>query len=338
MSTQTQDTITPQQELRETAFLISEHLESAGGNIQDLGGGLTAKTLQQVRRGDFSGLDVASLLVTYREIRATLAAETGAADDLYEDLSTAQALRRQFSRLKLSQTSAKLILVEGYTGAGKTSAGRIIARKYNEVCPTQQVFTIEASAGWGDRPNAMMAAMLKALGRPDGARNQAARLDKLAEVLNERPVVFIVDEVHDFGVRCLRVIKTLLNLSKVKVVMLCHPRLFKDLERENWDDLSQLTGNRLLARISLGNVNEADVELLLTRRLPSPGLNGDTKAAAKTLADSAVNNGNLAFVREVIVRLAKSATSRPGGKLTLEDVAQAARQELRARRASGTSL
>lgn len=338
MSTPTEPTPNIQHELRETAVLITEYGEGNGLTLADIAADLPGGelTLARLTIGDFADLDLDKLAPAYRARRQSLATETGH-DTLYEDLSPALAVRGRFSQLKLSVTKAKLVIVEGVTGSGKTSAGEIIARKFNGLSTTQQVYTIEASAGWGDRPNAMMSAMLKALGRPDSSRNQAARLDKLADVLNERPVVFIVDEVHDFGVRCLRVVKTLLNLSKVKIVMLCHPRLFKDLERENWDDLSQLTGNRLLARISLGSVSINDVTLLLQRRLISPGLNGDLKNAAKIIAESALNNGNLAFVRETIGRLNKAAAKKPGAHLTTEDVTTAVKTELRARSKASTA-
>lgn len=318
-------------ELRELAALFREHAEAEEMSYAALIRAFpklgSDKALAAFAQGKFDGYDLAKQLDNYREVAAALF-EQAEADPLYEDLTTAKAVRGQITRLKLSRTNAKLVIVEGYTGAGKTSAGRIIADKYNGMSAVQSVFTIEASAGWGDRPNAMLAAMLRALGRDATGRSQAARLEKLEEVLSERPVMFIIDEVHDFGVRCLRVVKTLLNTTPVKIILLCHPRLFRDLERENWDDLSQLTGNRLLARIPLGSLSEADVLILLTRRLKTLSKTV-AEASAKSLAEAALNHGNLAFVREVIVRLQGEAAR--GEALDAEAVAKAIRRELRAR-------
>lgn len=317
-----------QQELREIALTLREHAEAEDISIKELIRVYPAlgsdKTLGVICKGDFSELKAENWLDAYRSVLDAMS-DSGESDPLYEDLSTTKEVRRQITRLKLSRTNAKLVIIEGFTGSGKTSAARIITSKYNGMAATRQVFTIEASAGWGDRPNAMLTAMLKALGRGDGGRSQAARLDKLCEVLAERPVMFVIDEVHDFGVRCLRVVKTILSTTPTKIILLAHPRLFKNLERENWDDLSQLTGNRLLARIHLGTLTVEDTETLLQRRLPAPGLNGELKEAAEVVAHAALNNGNLAFVREVVVRLIKAAKKNP---LNLAAVKTAVRKEL----------
>lgn len=339
MSTQDHtNTETAQQELREIALLLKEHADAEDTSLAELIRQYPAlgsdKTFGLICKGHFDELKADKWLDAYRAVRDSVS-DSDDADPLYEDLSTARLVRGQITRLKLSRTNAKLVIVEGYTGAGKTSTAKIIATKYNGMTATQQVYTIEASAGWGDRPNAMLTAMLKALGRGDGGRSQAARLDKLCDVLAERPVMFIIDEVHDFGVRCLRVVKTILNATPTKIILLAHPRLFKNLERENWDDLSQLTGNRLLARIHLGTLAVDDVETILKRRLPLPGLNGDLKDAAKLVADAALNNGNLAFVREVAVRLIKAAKKIP---LNLAAVQTAVRKEIQGRKPESVKL
>lgn len=288
------------------------------------------KTLGSISAGKLAELDVPKWLDAYRAVAAAIVPDAeDDADPLFDDLTTAKRVRSEFTRLKMSRTNAKLLIVEGNTGMGKTSAGVIISRKMRELNPVASIHHIEASAGWGDRPNAMFAAILKTLGMPDSSRSQADRLNKLVEALQGKPAVLIIDEVHDFGGRCLRAVKTLLNQTPVKIVMLTHPRLFRDLERENWDDVSQLTGNRLLARISLGTVRADDVALILSRRLPS--LNGSSKDTAAKLAQAANGNGNLAFVREVIVRL-KRQQSKAKTPPTADAVDQAIRAELGARK------
>ena len=281
--------------------------------------------------------DVEKWLINYRAVANVIApGDDGEADPLYETLSTTKAVRGQFTRLKMSRTAAKLVIVEGNTGMGKTSAGRIITKKMLDLNPVASIHTIEASAGWGDRPNAMISAMLKALGMPDTSRSQAARLDKLIDAANERPVVFIIDEVHDVGVRCLRCLKTLLNMTSMKIVLLTHPRLFRDLERENWDDVGQLTGNRLVARVNLGSIQDEDVEIILLNRLP--GLNGDTAAAAKSLARAAAGNGNFAFVREVLVRAQRKQAKDKAQHVEAADIDTHIKAELKARKAGQHSL
>ncbi|HEY1048244.1 MAG TPA: ATP-binding protein [Prosthecobacter sp.] len=334
-------TPTPAQEIRSIANDILEWAETSDISKAELLRQHPAlgsdKTLLSISKGQTSELDLDKWLPAYRGVLQAIIPEAEEeADPLYEDLSTTWALRREFTRLKVSRTNAKLIIVEGITGMGKTSSGRIIAKKMRDLNAVSALHSVEASAGWGDRPNAMISAILRVLGIQDSGRSQAARLEKLLEALNAHPCVILVDEVHDVAGRCLRVLKTILNQSPTKIVLLTHPRLFRDLERENWDDVSQLTGNRLLARINLGEIQAADVALILKRRLPA--LNGDTDTAAKTLAAAAKANGNFAFVREVVIRLKKHQAKTKTDTLTLADVDTATRAELKARRASTTSL
>jgi len=335
------NTLTPAaSELRTLALDITEWADANDLTAADLHKQHAALGGRDILRAACAGkiADAETWLPAYKAVAAVIApgSEDGEADPLFEDLSTTKAVRGQFTRLKMSRTLAKLVIVEGNTGMGKTSAGKIITKKMLDLNPVASIHTIEASAAWGDRPNAMISAMLRALGMPDNSRSQAARMDKLIDAANERAVVFIIDEVHDVGVRCLRTLKTLLSQTTMKVVLLTHPRLFRDLERENWDDVGQLTGNRLIARVNLGSIQQADVEIILGRRLP--GLNGDTKKAAESLAKSATGNGNFAFVREVIVRAQLAARKAKTDHLTNEDIDKHIKAELKARRATQHSL
>jgi type II secretory pathway predicted ATPase ExeA len=324
-------TLNPQDELRQLAGLILEFVESSDLNLAALikPQGLTEKEVRHAAAGKYDELSASAILDQVKAITAQIGG-AGEADPLYEDMSTAKQVRAAFSRLRLSNTKAKLLIVEGQTGMGKTSAGEIISAKMRDLNATAAIYTIEASAAWRGRSGPMMNAMLAALGMPHKSRSNESKLEKLVESLNQRPATFIIDEIHDGGVDMLRALKTLLNRTTAKIVLLAHPKLFRDLENEAWDDVRQLTGNRLLARIDLGKVTEPDVALMLSRRLP--GLNGSTADAASALTKAAHGNGNFALVREVIVRLQRHA-AKSGASLGRDDVEKALRAELRDRKA-----
>ncbi|MES2596405.1 MAG: ATP-binding protein [Verrucomicrobiota bacterium] len=333
----TPSTASPASELRQLAGLILEFCDSSDTDLGEVvtPHGLSAKEIKAATAGKYDDDAAASMLEAVKAAAASINGQGSEPDPLYEDMSTTKAVRAAYTRLRLSGTKAKLVIIEGQTGMGKTSSGEIIATKTRDLNPTASIHSIEATSAWKGRPGPMMAAMLRALGMPDNSRSGAAKLEKLVEALNQRPTTFIIDEIHDGGVDMLRMLKTLLNRSSVKVVLLAHPRLFRDLENEAWDDVRQLTGNRLLARIDLGRVTEADATMMLTKRVPS--LNGDTKQAAVTLAKAAHGNGNFALIREIIVRLQRHATRNKAKALTMQDVEKALREELRDRKALSLS-
>lgn len=341
MSTTTQ---TPAQELRGIALQILEIAEGSDLTKAELirqhPGLGSDKTLGAIAKGKADDLDIDRWLVAYRPVLAALLGDMQEDADLtlYDDLSTAKAVRGQTSRLIFSRTLARILIVKGETGAGKSSALKVIRDKYNAMAAQPTVFHLEASAGWGDRPAAMLGEMLTALGCDPGARNATARLHRLMETIRNRGVgtVIQVDEVHDFGVRCLRTLKTVINGCDVKIQLACHKRLFRTIETEHADDLSQLTGNRLLAIVELGAPVAADVKIMLQKRLPAFD-SADLDKAAAELARQARGNGNLAFVREVIVRARRDQTKRQV-TLTLADLDIHIRAELRARNKATTSL
>lgn len=321
---------TPQTEARDLAALLIEYCETSEQTLAILckHHGLTPREIELAAGSKLDDLASEGILERLRAIAAEIGGNVDAADPLYEDMGTAKLVRQAFTRLRMSNTKAKLVIIEGQTGMGKTSAGEIISAKMRALNPAACIFKIEATAAWRGRAAPMMAAMLRALGMPDTTRSASVRLEKLVDALNQRPAVFIVDEIHDGGVDMLRTLKTLLNRSPLKLVLLAHPRLFRDLENEAWDDVRQLTGNRLLARIDLGRVTEADTLLMLTKRLPKFD---EAKKAAATLAKAAHGNGNYAMIREVIARMQKQAVP------TLASAEQALREELLSRRALNLS-
>ncbi|MCW0218366.1 MAG: ATP-binding protein [Prosthecobacter sp.] len=335
---------TPAQELRTLALQILEISNADDLSKAELirlhpGLGQSDKTITAIAKGRTDDLDIEKWLPAYRSVFNELVGASG--DDeltLYEELSSAIAVRGQTSRLIYSRTLARILIIKGETGTGKTSALDIIREKYNDMTVQPRVFRVEASAAWGDRPNSMLEEMLSALGVDPGRRNATARLRKLADTINTRGVgtIIQVDEVHDFGVRCLRTLKTVISQSNVKIQLACHKRLFRTIETEHADDLSQLTGNRLLAIVELGAPQDDDVKILLQKRLPTIA-SDQLPASATELARHARGNGNLAFVREVLVR-AHRAQAKTKTPVTLEDIKRHIGDELKARNKATTSL
>jgi hypothetical protein len=150
-------TQTPAKELQGLAQDILEYASSQDMSKAELlrthPGLGSDKTLGAIAAGKTDELDVDKWLTAYRAVTAEISPDAEAdADPLFEDLSTTKAVRHHFTRLKMSRTNAKLVIVEGQTGMGKTSAGRIITKKMRDLNPVASIFDIEASAGWGDDP------------------------------------------------------------------------------------------------------------------------------------------------------------------------------------------
>lgn len=324
-------------ELHAAAIRINEHRELRGWSIGELlrrhGGseGLGSdKTYNKILNADTTELNVPKQLVNYRAVLCLLD-ETPLDEqdeEVYEELSGPKKARKALLKAMTSQTPARLVIVEGASGMGKTSILKVVRRLYGG-----RVITIEATAAWNDSPNAMLVAIGDALNDTgiETVRGQAARLKRVVIKLNDQRRCLAVEEAHHLGPKCLNVLKTLINQTKTEVILLAIPTLLRRLEHAAYEEALQLTRNRLCERVRLTTLNLNDIKILLTRRLPAPGLNGSLDRAADLLAQHAPRHGNLAFIREVIRRVNGALRDDKTTKLDLPLIEQAAAAEIAVR-------
>ncbi len=343
MSTHTHTThavpaaITPADELYSIALRIREHqlardwslsvLMKRHGGSEGLG---SDKTFNKILRQDFSEIDIEKKVVDYRTVLALLdelpTEET--VEDVYDDLSGPVKVRRAMVKAMTSQTPARLVIVEGNSGMGKSCALNSVKRIYGA-----RLLMIEASDTWGDRPNAFLASILIALGQSNIPINQFIRAQKVETLLKESRRGLLIEEAHHLGPKCLNVLKTLMNKTGCEAILFAIPTLLKRLEHIAYEEAVQLFTNRLAERIKLTAINKKDVEILLSRKLAPWDLNGDLVQAAELLTANAPKRGNLAFVREVCRRVVSTLKEegRQGEKITLGDITAAAEAEIQAR-------
>jgi DNA transposition AAA+ family ATPase len=279
--------------------------------FQDLG---HTKTYKNMQAGQFEGYDVERQLANYRAAVAVLEAMDTAAEErepLYDDLTAPLNLRRALLETFRETGNARVLVVQGDSGLGKSRAVEVMRERYGS-----RLLVVEVAAAWEDSVMALLGAILAQFGVE---APPAGRSERLAEVVrrlsppNARRAL-VLDEAHHLGPRTLNTVKTLVNLTPGEFVLLALPSLWRRLELAAYEEARQLTTNRLAERIKL-SLALADVRRMLARR--APGLNGTAEAAAKMLAAKAQHNGNLAFVRDVCRRLA--GCEAPG----LDDVAAA---------------
>jgi DNA transposition AAA+ family ATPase len=310
MSTQAPTTTNPAEELHSLATMIREYAESNEISTAELmrrhakDGLGSDKTFKSILDGHTEELDVGRHLVNYRAVYHLIFSGEQETETLYEDFPATMRVRKQITRLVLSKSAARLLVIEGESATGKTCAAKVVERIYSSNPTPRRVVRIEGTVGWKDRPSALFSKILESLGELDTSRSQFTKMERVIKILRQARRCCILDETHDFGPMCLRAVKTLINETSAEFVLLAHPQLFRTLERENYDDLSQLMENRLLARIRLAKPTEGDVLFLLQKQLPA--LNGDSEEAARLITAKARERGNLAFVREVITRIEQS--------------------------------
>jgi DNA transposition AAA+ family ATPase len=281
----------------------------------------STKTYTRILAEDLLELDLDRQLDNYRAVWAVIESLTGTAetaDETYDDLSTVLELKRAFGETAREAGNARFILIDGDTGAGKTKALAALQQKYGA-----RVLLVEASEVWNDNPNALLGAILTALGVRDQPALAVDRLEKVVTRLRQTRVCVGIDEGHHFGPRCMNTVKTLINLTPGEFVVAAMGTLWQRIQRDAYQEARQLTGNRLAERLKFGIARENDVLRIIARRVPAfagmapkqviaePGI----KEAIKLLMAKVEAHGNLAFVRDVISRVVKLADGTAGPDL-----------------------
>lgn len=279
------------------------------------------RTFRDMVAGNLEGYDAETQVLNLRSAWVLIEEMAGdeAAEPVYEDLSTVLNLRRACLTAMKSWGLNRVVIVQGASGIGKTTALRIVAGRYGA-----RVAVCEASTVWGDRPVAMLGKMMQALGHegllPTGAM---ARMEAVEQKLSVSRRCMFIDEAHHLGPNCLNVIKTLVNTTPGEFVLLAIPTLWQKLESSAYQEARQISTNRLSERVRL-SLTERDICTYLQLAVPGLAANDkDARSAAKLIRPAAESAGNMSFVRDVARLLGEAPT--------IKDVSDAIKAEAASR-------
>ena len=288
-----------EEELIETAAKIAAWGEQHGmsrsqlvRNFTDLG---SEKSFRDISGGQLEGYNAENQLTKYRAVLATIdeLADLGGEDRIHDDLGTVVRLRRAFLGVVRATGTNRVLIVQGESGVGKTTAVGLLRGKYG----AGRISYVEASDVWADSPNAFLGAILRALGVTELPSGRVQRLEDVQARLAISRRCLVVDEAHHLGPHCLNTVKTLVNTTPGEFILVAIPTLWNKLQAHAYQEAKQIATNRLSERVKL-TLDEADVRLYLAKRFPDAPA-ADLRVAAKIIRPNALLSGNYAFVRDV---------------------------------------
>jgi len=293
-----------EQELVETAAKIAAWGDGHGmsraqlvRNFSDLG---SEKSFRDISSGQVEGYNAESQLVKYRAVYATMEelAERGGDEQVYDDLGTVVKLRRAFLGVVKATGTNRVLIVQGESGVGKTTAVGLLRGKYG----TGRISYVEASDVWQDSPNAFLGGILRSVGVDELPAGRVQRLEEVQARLRLSRRCLVVDEAHHLGPHCLNTVKTLVNTTPGEFILVAIPTLWNKLQAHAYQEAKQIATNRLSERVKL-TLDEGDIRAYLAKRFPEAAA-ADLKVAAKIIRPNALLSGNYAFVRDVARELA----------------------------------
>lgn len=271
----------------------------------------SAKTWAKILRGDFEELSIEAKLPDYRGVLAALAVQrkSHAEEELYPDLAGAQAVTLAALRLMHHHGKDRLLLIQGGSGSGKTSALDLLSANH----ASGAMVRIEANDAWKSERVAMHD-ILRALGENDDTirllSTTGDRLEKILSILSRRGrITLAIDEAHHCTGRVLNLLKTLLNRTECLIIMAGMATLLQKLRASASEESKQLIHNRLFCSVKMAGPDAAGTGQFFARRLR---VGADWKLS--TLADisaAAEHAGHWSFLRRIVDHLLTAGTVDP---------------------------
>lgn len=227
----------------------------------------STKTYKRLLTGDTAELRTEVWLGKYRAVLAQIDAEEAAVtghDEIYEDLTPTTKVRAALQNLIRSRGLERLVLIEGGTGSGKTSALRCVEDQWKGSC-----IRVEATEGWRSFAAAMgdLAIACGVAGDLDKLpMSGAARLSRIITHLGDARRIVLIDEGHHMTSQVLNAIKTLINQTRALFVIAAQETIWRKLQASSWQEAKQLVLNRMRERVRLGAPSGDDVATYLHRR------------------------------------------------------------------------
>ncbi|MDF3129260.1 AAA family ATPase [Kiritimatiellaeota bacterium B1221] len=214
-----------------------------------------------------------------------------------DKLPISQYAAVMYERLQGQGSDRRCMMLVGNYGVGKTWAMRSIRR--NNIGET---VLIEADISWRRSWSPIARALAEKLGAAQG-NSAAATFQNVIDYLKLNPQTLLVDEGHEGGVFILKMLKTLINETRCKVMIATYPTGWNKLTKSSQDayqEARQLLGRTIKpieTRWAKG-VTADDVEAYIEGFAPTVGT--DSKALAKRITGKVRDNGNLRLLADAI--------------------------------------
>ncbi len=278
----------------------------------------------RLRSGDFSEVSVARVLPRLRILVREIDGSGELGDGYFESMPVYGQFRRRLAKLQGQRTDRRVMLFVAHTGCGKSACAKIARDK-----DPKNVVHVELVRDAKDRPIRILNLMIAALGGEVALTAEGAMRTALALLAQGKTV--IIDEAHYGGGVLLALIKSLVDQTPSRFVLMAFPTLWRRLLRqsdETFSEAQQLFGRcmkPIFTDYEDGTTRD-NVAELLRRGL---GLGAEAADTAAALLPLARKNGNLRFIADLIDEADALASERSiePTSVGLLDLARALAQE-----------
>lgn len=250
----------------------------------------------------------------------------------YDDFANITDSLSAISRALTEDSVARFVAIEGENGTGKDAVKNALLNRWGNI-----TLATEATEFWRDSLATPLNTMLLEYARVRKVSDlkpknyPAQTFELLCSHLGDQRLVLLINEAHHIGPRGLNLVKSLINrCPKLVIVAEFIPALLRRLMTQNYEECSQLFGNRLCERKTLPAPPPDEILLFLERRGVTFDNSKTQRQAAADLHAESPRFGHWRYVTQ-FSREARKLVN--GSGLSLENFAKA-RDEAKRKRVS----
>lgn len=239
-------------------------------------------------------------------------------EDFYGDMPAARMVKLLFLRLQGQTNDRRCAVMLGPTGIGKSTAARGVSREEKYVANTRYLRILPT---WQGSPMQIVAGMAAAVGA-EVKNSVGATFNNVLEVCKGWPdLILFIDDAHEAGVLIFKLVRALIDESRIKVFLLSYPTKWDKMVRASDDahaEAQQLLGRTLKPILDAWRegTNQSELTLFLQR---AAGLNGDAASLAAQFLPTVRRHGNLRYAFDAIENARMISET---GEPTIEEIAE----------------
>jgi hypothetical protein len=242
--------------------------------------------------------------------------------DLFvSEMPFAQRMVQIYDQLQGQRNDRRCGVLLGTTGTGKSTAGRWLCNEH----PRATAYA-RANENWRDSKTQIAQGLADAIGCPvKDLPGAAARFAKVIEHLKANPLTVIIDESHEGGAMLLKLVKTLIDETSSKFILLAYPTSWNKMLAATDDarsEAQQLFGRTLkpvYTDYAFG-IRREDIVIYLRK---VAGLDIDASEIANQILPMIRGNGNLRWLADAVEMAqiqADAGNEKLDGALIVEQV------------------
>ena len=277
---------------------------------------LCARNWIEIAGADGTGINV------WTKRLASLVAELDGSTDLQsylDELPISRYAQIMYERLQGQGSDRRCVILVGNYGVGKSWALRMIWRNHM----ADSVY-IESDVSWKSSWTPIVNALADAIGTTRGA-SAAGTFANVLESLRLNPMTLLIDEGHEGGVLLLKMLKTIINQTRSRVMLATYPTGWNRLtqsSQEAYQEARQLLGRTIkpIETRWANGISPEDCAAYLAGACEFG--KAESLALAKRISGAVAKNGNFRLLADAVVNAVLAAESH-GETLSAKHVDEA---------------